>query len=799
MITNYFKITIRNILRHKVYSLINVVGLAVGMACTLLIMLWVQYELSFDRYHENAARIFRLASHIEIGEMHGGYAVSNLPIGTTLPGNYPEVIKAVRFFPHNRKLLVKYKDKRFLEDGIIYTEDTIFDVFTFPLISGDPKTVLATVDSLVISEAMAEKYFGSENPIGKILRIEDKVDLRITGIMQNVPANSHFTFNMLLSWELLKEDSSYAHWEKNWLEHKFYTYLLLRSEQDAMQLENKFPALIQAHEGAILDAIGGRIEYFLQPLTDIHLHSDLGLEISGNADMVWVYVFAAIGLFILLIACINYTNLSTARSIRRAREVGIRKVLGAHRSGLMYQFFGESLILSFFSFILAMVIVESSMPLFRTLIGSDVHFDYSNLPWLIPGLVGIVLLVGFLSGCYPALLLSAFHPIAALAGSFKASTAGVNFRNLLVVVQFSISTGLIIGTIIVMNQLNFVVHKSLGFDKEHVVCLRARNHLIWQSYDATKSDLTGHSGISGVAASSRLPGQFPQLTVASPESTSFEQSQLFPYTSIDPDFIPTMGIEIIAGRNFSAEFSSDIKEAILINEAAAKHFQWDNPIGKKITLIEDDLITKTVVGVVKDFHFRSLHHKIEPHCIDYRPSRFRYLIVKIRANRIPEVLQYLEKKWELLQPAFPFEYFFLDEAFDRQYKFDKKLGQIFAYFTFLAILIACLGLFGLTSFTAEQRTKEIGIRKTLGASVSEIILLLSKEFIRWVLVANIIAWPLAYFAMNRWLQNFAYHISIGIGTFILAASMALIIALLTVGYQAVRAARANPVDSLRYE
>jgi putative ABC transport system permease protein len=799
MFKNYLTVAVRNLMRHKAYALINIAGLSVGMACTILLLLWVQYELSYDRYHDNADRIFRVASRIEIGEMRGRYAVSNLPIGPALQRDYPAVLRAVRFYPHDRKLLVHYKDKRFLEDGIIYTEDAIFDVFKFPLISGDPKTALATADSLVITEAMAEKYFGSENPIGKILRVEDKVNLKVTGVLQNVPSNSHFTFNMLLSWELLKEDANYAHWEKQWIEHKFYTYLLLRSKRDAMQLENKFAALIQAHMGEILEALGGRIEYFLQPLTGIHLHSNLGLEISSNGNIVQVYVFTVIGLFILLIACINYMNLATARSLNRAKEVGVRKVLGANRIGLICRFFGESVIISFFSFFLAIGLVELSTPLFHTLIGSGIRLDYLNLPWLVPESVLLVLLVAVFAGCYPALFLSAFDPIRVLTGSFKAATPNLNFRSLLVVIQFAISTGLIIATCIVLNQLNFVTHKSLGFEKEHVVCIRARNSSIWRSFDATKSDLKGHSGITAVTAASRLPGQFPQIQVVMPEGTSFKRSQLFQYTSIDPDFIPALDIEIMAGRNFSAEFSSDIKDAILINEAAARHFQWDKPVGRKITFIEDELTTKTVVGVVQDFHLRSLHHTIQPLCLDYRPSLFRYVIVKIKPNRIREVLKFLEKRWEVLQPAFPFEYSFLDEAFDRQYSFEKKLSQIFSYFTFLAIFIACMGLFGLASFTTEQRTKEIGIRKALGASVSGIILLLSKEFTKWVLVANIIAWPIVYLAMNRWLQNFAYRINIGLGTFVLSALLALLIALLTVGYQALRAATANPVEALRYE
>jgi putative ABC transport system permease protein len=799
MLKNYLTAAVRNLLRHKAYSIINIAGLSVGMACTILILLGGQYELSYDRYHENADRIYRLGADIEIGEMRGRYAVSSMPIGPTLQRDYPEVLAAVRFYPHDRKLLAHYKDKKFLEDGIIYTEDSIFDVFTFPLVSGDPKTVLATADSLVITAAMARKYFGSENPIGKILKLEDKVDLKVTGVMQNVPLNSHFTFNMLLSWELLKQDSNYKHWEKQWIEHKFYTYLLLRNKQDAGQLEHKFAALIQSHMGKILEALDGRIEYFLQPLTGIHLHSDLGLEIEGNGDIVWVYAFSVIGIFILLTACINYMNLATARSINRTKEVGVRKALGANRSNLVYQFFGESVIFSFFSFLFAIGLVELSIPFFRTLIGSDIRFDFLNLPWLVPGSILLVLLVAVIAGCYPALFLSAFHPIRVLTGSFKAGTPNVNFRSLLVVIQYAISTSLVIVTCIVLNQLNYVTHKSLGFDKEHIVCLRARNSSIWRSFDATKSDLNGHSGITAVTAASRLPGQFFQLQVLMPEGTSFKQSQFFEYKSIDPDFIPALGIEISAGRNFSTEFSSDLTEAILINEAAARQFQWDNPIGRKITFIEDELITKTVIGVVKDFHLRSLHHMIQPLCLDYRPSSFRYVMVKIKPNRIPEVLQFLEKKWELLQPAFPFDYFFLDEAFGRQYKADEKIARIFTCFTVLAIFIACLGLFGLASFTAEKRTKELGIRKALGASVSEIIWLLSKEFTKWVLVANFIAWPLAYLAMNKWLQNFAYRINIGLGAFVLSAWLALLIALLTVGFQSIRAARANPVDALRYE
>ena len=805
MIANYLKIAVRNLLRHKVYSIINIAGLSVGMACTILILLWVQYELSFDRYHENADQIYRLGTYIDFGKWRGKLAASNFPAGPYLESNFPEVLKAVRFQRITDKLFVQYKDKKFFEKDIFIADDSIFEVFTFPLISGDPESVLKTASDVVITENTAKKYFGNEDPIGKIIKLENKYPLTVTGVMKNVPLNSHFSVNILLSFKALIEldPNGYQKRMQNWtMGVDNYTYLLLQENYDFKKLEEKFPALIEKHAGEILRSLGGKMSFFLQPLSSIHLHSKLRAEISENGDVAYVYAFTVIALFILLIACVNFMNLSTARSASRTKEVGIRKVLGAHRGKLIYQFLGESILICIISLIIALGLVELILPLFGSLAGSPLSLNFVSVYWLFLGLLGLLFFVAILAGSYPALFFSAFQPLRVLTGRLNTSSSDTRFRYILVVFQFTISIALIAGTGIIFNQIKYMKQKNLGFDKEQVVVFRVIDDSILKSFSSIKEELKSHTGITNVALSSHVPGQSPWFIVFIPEGFSSDQSQLMDLISIDSGFIPTMGIEIIAGRNFSSELASDDSQAILINETAVKQFNWENPIGKTIDLPipdTDKKVTKTVVGVVQDFHTESLHKMIRPLYIDNETKRFRYVSLKLKPLTISDTLAFLRKKWKQIDPAQTFDYFFLDQAFGRQYEADEKLSQILSYFTFLAIFIACLGLFGLASFTAEKRTKEIGIRKALGASVSEIILLLSKQFTKWVLVANIIAWPLAYFAMNQWLQNFAYRINIGLGIFVLAGVLALVIALLTVGYQAIKAARANPVEALRYE
>ena len=804
MILNYFKISVRNILRHKVYSIINIAGLSVGMTCTILILLWVHYELSFDRFHANADRIYRLTENWNVGKTREKWAVTNWPAGPTFQKEYPEVIKAVRFRRVYGKVFCSYKTERFFIDGILFADDTVFDIFTFPLIRGNPGTALSTAFSAVITEEIAEKLFGTEDPIGKVIKIGDESGITVTGVMHNVPPNSHLSFRALVSLKtVFKLNPEHAKKQmENWAGGNInYTYLLLQQNCNVFNLEKKLSAHIAKQAEEQLQFLGGSIEYFLQPLTRIHLHSKLELDIAERGDIVYVVAFGAIAVFILLIACINFMNLSTARSANRAKEVGMRKVLGAQRVELIRQFIGESFFFSFISFIFALMLVELSLPLFRSLSGSNMNFQNITMPWLISGLFGIILIVGFAAGSYPALFLSAFQPARVLKGSLKTGTTNSRFRGILVLVQFTVSLTLIIGTGVVLSQLKYMKNKELGFDNKQVVYFGPINSDFKQSIKSFKDVIKGYSQIAGVAFSSHIPSDPPILEMFLPEGFTDAQSQLMHQMSIDHQFIPAMGLEIVAGRNFSSSVSTDPDQAALINETTARRLGWKDPVGKTIISYRSPgPVTKTIVGVVRDFHIESLHKEIGPFFIENNPSFFhRYILIKINSGNLPATMELLKKKWTEIIPQLPFDFSFLDETFARQYKADEKLQAIFSNFGVLAILISCLGLSGLASFTAEQRTKEIGIRKALGASISGIIFLLSKEFTKWVLIANLIAWPVAYFAMNRWLQNFAYRISIGLGTFILAGVLALIIALLTVGYQAVKAARANPVDALRYE
>ena len=798
MLNNYLKVAVRNILRHKIYTTINITGLSVGMACTILILLWVQYELSYDRYHENADQIYRLGLKLQTSKIKESIASNGVPAGPIFEKRFPEVLKACRFRKEESIAVVQYKERKFFEEHIFYADNSVFDIFSFTMISGDPKSALETAYSVVITENMAKKYFGKEDPIGKIITINNEYNVTVTGVIKNIPANSHFTFNMLLSIETSDPwfEKAMGHWLLNI--HN-YTYLLLPKKFDIKELEKKFPALIEEYLGDALKAIGGSVELFLQPLTSIHLHSNLKWEIGANGDIVYVYVFSTIAVLILVIACITFMNLSTARSANRAQEVGVRKSLGAHHGNLINQFFVESILLSFVSVIIALCLVELSLPSFQSLSDGYLDTQYMSTSLIILGCIGLMIIVGLIAGSYPAFFLSAFQPIPVLTGRLKAGTAGSLLRNILVLFQFIISISLIIALAIIFAQLKYMKDKKLGFTKEHVVIIRLTDNAMRRSIEKIKERLKSYHGILNVAASNYLPGQGFWMKIIVPQGSYLDQTESIGRIRIDSDFISTMDIKLVAGRNFSKRFSTGQSDLIIVNETATKQWGWDDPIGKTIQVLDDRPITKTIIGVVRDFHTESLHKKIAPVFFEFAPSSSRYLSIQIRPDNIPNTMRYLEKTLNQIDPMLPFDYAFLDETFNRNYKAEEKLTEIFIYFALLAIFIACLGLFGLASFTTEQRTKEIGIRKALGASVSEIIFMLSKEFTKWVLLANIIAWPFAYFAMNRWLQNFAYRIRIGIDTFIIAAILAAGIALLTVIYQVLKAARANPVEALRYE
>jgi ABC-type antimicrobial peptide transport system permease subunit len=799
MFSNYLKTALRNIRRHKVFAIINIIGLSIGMACTILIMRWIQYELSFDRYHLNADRIYRLATGMDLGKIRGLHALSNYIAGKTLARDYPEVERSVRFQKVPFKLLLQYKDVQFYEDNIWLADNAVFDIFTFPLIKGDPYNALNSAFSMVITEDLAQKYFGDKDPIGSVIRANNQVDLTVTGVMQNVPRNSHFTFDALVSFEILRHvhENYQKEIEEDWLDHDNYTYLLLRNAYDYKDLENKFPAFIEKHMGKTLEAIGGKIEYFLQPLTQIHLKSKLEFE-TKNGDIAYVCAFSMIAIVVLCIACINFMNLSTARSLSRVKEVGIRKAHGAQRNKLIHQFFCEAFLLSFVSFAGSLVLVEIALLFFHRLSGIDLSSISIFKPWFILGCLGLVLFVAIVSGVYPAVYLSGFQTIQVLTGRLKTGPADSPLRNTLVVGQFTISIGLIIVSTIIFAQIHYIKHERLGFNKKQIVVLRMIGDSFEKSIPTIKTELSSLSGVIDVTASSQVPGGISGRHAFVPQGYRLDQTQIMASISIDPDFIPMMGIQVVDGRNFSDDIIEDQAESILINAEAAKRFGWKDPVGKTIRNLLNET-NKTVIGVVSNFHLRSLHHHIMPLYIDYNPASLGYVSIKIKPDELSKTMDYLRKKWVEITPAQTFDYFFLDEAFDRQYRDDEKLGIVMSNFSVLAVVIACLGLFGLASFTVEKRTKEIGIRKALGASAFRLTLLILKDFTRLVLLANILAWPIAYFAMNRWLQNYAYRIDISLSPFVLAGLIVVAIALLTAGYQALKAARANPVDALRYE
>jgi len=666
-------------------------------------------------------------------------------------------------------------------------------------VKGDPRTALDTAHSVVITEDMAQKYFGSEDPIGKLLNINNQTDYTVMGVMKNLPHNTHFIFNMFCSFETYAQSNR---WDmQNWLSINNYTYILLEKGFEYEQLELKLPEMIEKRVGAMLRLAKAEMVLSLQPLTGIHLHSDLMQEISGNSSIVYVYIFSAIALFILVIACINFMNLSTARSSNRAKEVGLRKVLGADRGKIIRQFLSESMLNSIIACILALLLVDLALPLFRSISGIDLRIDYAQNFWLIPGLLGLALFVGLIAGSYPAFFLSAFQPTRVLKGEFKSGKAGTLFRSALVIVQFTISIALIVGTIVVYNQLNYMKNKRLGFQKEQVVVIPISDESTLDTLRPVKQELESHIGIVRVAASSHVPGQTTYVNPFIPEGFTLDQKQYMGELYVDHEFIPTMGIEIVAGRNFSEEFSTDTSQSVIINETAAQKFGWEKPVGKTIgdLSVSQKIRKYTVIGVVKDFHIESLRKKITPLFIGCTTHNFNSLSVRIKAENVQETLSFLESKMRQIDPFRPFDYAFLDDSFDAQYRSEERLSKIFSYFAILAVFIASLGLFGLASFTAEQRTKEIGIRKVLGASLSEIILLLSKEFTKRILIANAIAWPIAYYALRLWLQGFAYRTSLTLIAFVFSAVISMVVAALTISYQAIKTALTNPVESLRYE
>ena len=803
---NYFKIAVRNLFKRKWFSAINILGLAIGISTCLLIMLFIQNQLSYDRYNEKADRIVRVLFK---GKMNGGeIKEANVmpPVALTFKKDFPEVLDATRIRSYGTPR-ISYGNKTFKENNFAFVDSNFFRVFTIPLIKGNATTALLEPNTVVISNNVAKKYFGTEDPIGKVLLFKDNnAALKVTGVFEEVPVNSHFHFDLFASMTGLAEAR-----EQTWMSSNYYTYLVLPKGYDYKKLEAKLPEEIDKYIGPQLEKAmgvtmsqfkqgGNNIGFALQPLTDIHLHSDQTGDMEPHGDIQYVYIFSVVAVFMLLIACINFMNLSTASASKRSKEVGIRKVMGSAKEQLVWQFLIESLLLTVVAMIIALLLVYLALPLFNDIAGQDLTIKLKNNLWIIPALIGFVLFTGLLSGSYPAFFLSSFNPITVLKGSFTSGKKSIGLRSGLVVFQFFISISLIIGTVVVLKQLSYIQHKQLGYDKNQVLVVE-ETYWLGKNQEVFKQQLLADPQVLNVSSSGYLPAGSSNGNnfLVSPDENSSQLIHTLRY-DIDYNYIPTLGMKIVAGRNFSKEYGSD-STGIIINETAAKIFGWgQNAIGHTLSYMNNEgrKITYNVIGIVKNFHFKSLHELITP-LVMVIGNDNNNIIVKVKTKDITVLLNSIKRKWNDLKAESPFTYSFLDDRFNKTYKAEKNIGRILGIFAGLTIFVACLGLFGLATFTAERRTKEIGIRKVLGADVKGIVSLLSKDFLKLVFVAFLFASPVAWFIMNKWLQDFAYRIQISWWIFLIAAIGSLLIALLTVGLRAVQAAVSNPVKSLRTE
>ena len=785
MFKNYMKIALRSIKKHKGFSFINIAGLAVGMACCILILLWIRDELSYERFHVNAENIYRVLSSSQNpdGSLSVGDGTPGL-LGPTLEAEYPEIEKAVRTVPQLRCPL-KVNDKKFYAECVA-TESSFFEIFTVPLINGETESALESPGSIVLTEETAIKFFGDEDPLGQTINLNfwHSFDLQVTGVIKDVPQNSHIKFDCLIHFSVLRS----VGWDIDaWGGTNNKSYVLLKKDLDFKNVEEKIAGIYQQHYPDRQSTVR------LEPITRIHL-----FNYNGGGAIVYVYIFSTLGIIILLIACINFTNLSTARSSIRAKEVGLRKVVGANIPQLRAQFLGESLLLSLLALIIAVFLSRIFLPAFNDLAGKSLTMNFTALTMI--HFFIIALLTGIISGFYPALYLSAFQPHKIIKGTSSSGKKTPLIRKGLVVFQFTVSIFLIITAITLYSQLNFIQDRDLGFEKDQVLVLQTSSDLK-NNYEVLKQELLKNPEILTMTM---INGSFVGRNSSSSdmrwEGMPENREVKMLIHSVDFDYMNTFDLEMAQGRFFSEELSTDAREGVVLNEAAVQALGIADPIGKTFycpTPAGD--VDGRIIGVVKNYHVSSLHEDISPMVLVIVPDWYTSFYIRMNSDHISRTLSFIEKKTQEIVPEYVFEYHFLDERIDNLYRTEMRQGQISRILTIVSIFISCLGLFGLVSFTTERRTKEIGVRKVLGASVPGIVTILSKEFVKWVLVANIIAWPIAYFTMNRWLQDFAYKTRLTIWTFIFSALFVLLIALLTVSYQSIKAARSNPVDALKYE
>lgn len=796
MLRNYFVSIIRNMKRQKIYTLLNVFGLALGLACFILISRYIQFELSYEKSHKNAERIHKVVTQVAGEEFLGStrFAITPAPLAPALMDEFPEVEYATRLYKSS-DILLEYKDRSYLEDDWLYADRNIFNIFTIPMLKGHSETAFNTPYTVVISERMAERYFGDENPIGKLLRFNSAYDFVVTGVMENMPANTHIRSDFIANIEALNELLFKI---DNWGRRAFHTYLLLHEGGDADDLSRKYPAFLESK-------LRGRNwwdeqeadRYYHQRLLDIHLKADTIGNIGSVGDIKYIFIISMIAVFILIIACVNYMNLATARSARRAKEIGVRQLVGAKRPQLIRQFIGESVLLSFFSLGAAYILANFFLPLFNNLVDARLSLNLVHDTQFAVYLILIGLSVGIISGSYPALYLSGIKAVTVMKGSFSKNWHGALFRNLLVVGQFSISIFLLIGTFIISQQMHYIRNKKLGFSKDHIITAKIIGDGIPSHRAAFKKKLLDQAGILQVTFSSFLPMRFQNQIYMRYEGMPDQKNNglLTYFSTVDHDYFKTFDMEIVQGRDFSKEIDHD-SVAYIINETAVKKLGWKNPIGKMFGYQGS---MGPVVGVVNDFHYADFHVALESVSFQLLPDDGRVLSIKFNGDDTQRVISGIEKTWKSFSGGYPFKYEFMDEKYDAMYRSEIRLKKVFRYFSMLTVLICCLGLFGLASYRVEQSSKEIGIRKVLGATDSGIFRLLSWKFTRGVVLANFLAWPAAYYFMGRWLEGFAYRIEMPWRPFLAAGILSFTIALTTVMFQSIRASFSNPVKALKYE
>ncbi|MES2277632.1 MAG: ABC transporter permease [Bacteroidota bacterium] len=796
MIKNYIKTAYRSLKKNKGFTAINVLGLSVGLATCLLIVFYVVDELSYDKYNTKADRIYRITETANLNANTQSYAGAEKPWMEFIK-SFPEVEKTASFIPVStlflspQKFFVRKGLNNLQEKNIVYTQSGIFDVFTLPAISGKPD--LNEPHTAVITESTAKKYFNKADAVGQVLTINDTSQYKVTAVIKDIPAQSHFNFDFFLSYSSIPEYKA-----GGWGYGGVHTYVLLKPGANLKRIQDQMQAIAYKNYPASMHSNGNYLFYTLTPLLDLHLRSNSLYELMEKGNIQYVYIFSLIAAFILLIACVNFMNLSTARSSSRAKEVGVRKVLGSARKYLVAQFLTESILITLVSTIIAVVLAWLLMPIFNQMAFKQLAFTPNAMVWLIPSLIVVVLVIGLLAGSYPAFFLSAFQPIQVLKGKLAAGFKGGLLRSFLVVFQFSISIFLIVGTLVIYNQLNYIHNKSLGFNRDQMLVIKNTNMLGKQA-KLLKHEVKQLPGVINATMSTYLPtgdernvtGLFPQLPI------DIKQDVLSDFWPVDEDYINTLGIKLIAGRNFSNQLASD-SSGIIVNEAFVKRFGFKDPLNKTVYRFSFGLQAYHIVGVVKDFNFSSLRDVVKPVALVYNEDRGA-ITAKVNTASLTALMSQIKDKWKDLSPSQQFSYSFMDQDFDATYRSEQRVGQLFISFSTLAILIACLGLFGLAAYAAEQRNKEIGIRKVLGASVSTIVSMLSMDFIKLVFISILIASPIAWLVMSKWLQDFAYRVNIQWWILAVAGGIAVLIAFVTISFQSIKAAIANPVDSLRSE